>query len=214
MLYIVSTPIGSLEDITFRAIAMLKSCDYILAEDTRRTITLLRHYAIEKKLVSYNDINDSRKTPSIIADLKEGKTVCLVSDSGTPCINDPGYVLVKECIANSIKVSPVPGPSAFLSALVCSGLPTDRFTYYGFLPKGSGRRERILLQIIDRNETSILYESPHRLIRTIEEISQRCNRELVVARELTKHFEEFIYGKPKDILAKLEKRSIKGEFVI
>jgi len=214
MLYLVATPIGNIEDISFRAIKTLGECDYILAEDTRRTGKLLSYYKIKKQLVSFNDISSRRKTPFVIEDLKKGKNIALVSDAGTPGINDPGFYLVRECVINKLDVSPIPGASAFISALVCSGLPSDKFTYYGFLPKNNSKRKKILGQVKEREETAIFYESPHRIVKTIEELKIMPEKQVVIARELTKHFEEFIRGSPEEVYGIISKRSIKGEIVV
>lgn len=209
MLYVVSTPIGNLKDITFRAVEVLKQSDYILAEDTRRTAKLLKHYGIEKKLVSYNDMNKERKTPAIINELKH-KDISLVSDAGTPGISDPGFYLVRECIKNDIQVSPVPGATALISALTCSGFPTDRFTFFGFMPKKELQKKKLLAQI---EHTAIFYESPHRVIKTLKLIeSSYPKKQVVLARELTKKFESFYRGTAKEILEEL--KTPKGEFVL
>ena len=215
MLFIVATPIGNLEDITFRAIRILKESDYVLAEDTRQTLKLFKHYEIENKLVSFNDYNKERKTPSIINDLNSEKTIAIVSDSGTPGISDPGFYLIRECIRNNIKVSPIPGPTAAISALVSSGLPTDKFTFYGFLPKSKFKVKQILTNIKEKKETAVLYESPHRILKTLTTMSEVIpDKEIVVARELTKKFEEFIRGTPKKILEKIQDRTLKGEITV
>jgi 16S rRNA (cytidine1402-2'-O)-methyltransferase len=215
MLYIVSTPLGNLADITFRAVEVLKKCDYILAEDTRRTSILLSHYNIQKKLVSFDEFRERKKTSEVIEDLKKGAEIALVSDSGTPLISDPGFVLVRECTKNNIQVVPIPGPSAAIAALSCSGLPADRFTFYGFISKDNSKRNKLYKQIIEREETAICYESPYRIEKTMKEISDRMpGKEVVIARELTKKFEEFIRGKPSEVLEKISKKKIKGEIVI
>jgi 16S rRNA (cytidine1402-2'-O)-methyltransferase len=215
MLYIVSTPIGNLSDITFRAIEILKKCDYILAEDTRRTIPLLKHYSIEKKVISFDEFREKRKTGDVVEDLKKGTEIVLVSDSGTPLISDPGFFLVRECVRNNISVVPVPGPSAAIAALSCSGLPADRFTFYGFIPKDNSKRNKLYQNIKEREETAILYESPHRIEKTIREISEKMpEKEIVIARELTKKFEEFIRGTPQQVLDIISKKKLKGEIVI
>lgn len=215
MLFIVSTPIGNLEDITFRAVRILKESDYVLAEDTRQTLKLFKHDDIKNKLISFNDFNKERKTPLIIQDLKSGKTISLVSDSGTPGISDPGFYLIRECVRNNITVSPVPGPTAVISALVCSGLPTNKFTFYGFLPKSKFKIKEILTKIRDRKETAVLYESPHRILKTLVTMSEIIpEKEIVIARELTKKFEEFIRGTPEQILDKIKDRNLKGEITL
>lgn len=215
MLYIVSTPIGNMKDITFRAVETLKSVDYILTEDTRRTGTFLKAYEITKPMVSFNEFSERSKTAGVISDLKQGKDVALVSDAGTPLLSDPGYLLVKECAANDILVSPIPGASALLSSIVCSGLPVTKFTFYGFLSKESGKRKKILTEINERGETAILYESPYRVQKTIKEIAEMMpDRQVVIARELTKKFEEFIRGSAKEVHSKIKDRNLKGEFAI
>jgi 16S rRNA (cytidine1402-2'-O)-methyltransferase len=215
MLYIVSTPIGNLTDITFRAIETLKKCDYILAEDTRRTIPLLKHYSIEKKVISFDEFRERKKTIDVIEDRNRGMEIALVSDSGTPLISDPGFILVRECVKNKIQIIPIPGPSAAIAAISCSGLPADKFTFYGFVPKDNSKRNKLYQQIKERSETAICYESPHRIEKTITEISVKMpEKEIVIARELTKKFEEFIRGTPKEVLEQISKKKIKGEIVI
>ena len=215
MLYIVSTPIGNLEDTSFRAIRILKESDYVLAEDTRQTLKLFKHHDIKNKLVSFNDFNKEKKTPLIIKDLNTEKNISIVSDSGTPGISDPGFYLIRECIKNNIVVSPVPGPTAVISALVSSGLPTDKFTFYGFLPKSKTKVKDVLSKIKKRKETAVLYESPHRILKTLTVMSELMpEKDIVIARELTKKFEEFIRGKPKEILTKIQNRSLKGELTL
>jgi len=215
MLFVVSTPIGNLEDITLRAIRILKESDYVLAEDTRRTLKLFGHYKIRNKLISYNDINKKKKTPSLIKDLKSGKKISIVSDSGTPGISDPGFYLIRECVRNNIRVVPIPGATAAISALVSSGLPTDNFTFYGFLPKSKTKIKEILHMIKEKKETIILYESPYRIMKTLSLMSEIIpNKEIVIARELTKRFEEFIRGKPRDVLNKVGNRKMKGEITL
>jgi 16S rRNA (cytidine1402-2'-O)-methyltransferase len=213
-LYIVATPIGNLEDISFRAIDVLKRCK-ILAEDTRRTKMLMAKYEIRSRIDSYNDHNKERKTPMIIEELKAGKDIAIVTDSGTPGISDPGFYIVREAVRNGIDVIPVPGACAFVSALVASGLATDRFTFYGFLPKKEGRKKNVLEQIKAGKETAVLYESPYRLVKDLELIKKMLpGSEVVVARELTKKFEEFIRGTAEDVYEKLKDRKIKGEIVL
>jgi 16S rRNA (cytidine1402-2'-O)-methyltransferase len=213
MLYIVSTPIGNMRDISYRAIDILGSCNLILAEDTRRTMTLLRHYNINNKMESFNDINYRKKVGNILTLLKEGKDIALVTDSGTPGISDPGFLLVRECMNQNIVVTSVPGASAFLCALTSSGLPTDSFTFIGFLPKKEKKIAEIFMK--ERKETLITYESPHRIIKTLNYIKKFApERKLVLARELTKKFEELIRGTAEDILNGIGKRKIKGEIVL
>jgi 16S rRNA (cytidine1402-2'-O)-methyltransferase len=215
MLYIVSTPIGNLKDITLRAIDTLREVDLILAEDTRRTKILLREYMIkDKQIISYNDINKTRITQKAIELLKQGKDLALVSDSGTPGISDPGFYLVREAIKYNIDISPIPGPTAIISALVCSGLPTDKFGFFGFLPKKDGKK-RDVFEWISKTEnlTFIYYESPHRIIKTLRLMNEIIpEKNIVIARELTKKFEEFIRGKVKEVYQKVKK--LKGEIVL
>ena len=216
MLYIVSTPIGNIEDITYRAVKQIKTCDILLCEDTRRTLKLLRHYNLSKKeLIVYNDINKKRITSKIIEKLKEKQKICLVSDSGTPSINDPGFYLIRECIRENITVSPIPGPTSIISALVCSGLPTDKFTYFGFVPKTSGKRKKFIEEIKSKEETAIILESPYRIMKTLGKMQEIIpKRKIVVGRELTKKFEEFIRGTSEEILTRFNNKKPKGEFVI
>jgi 16S rRNA (cytidine1402-2'-O)-methyltransferase len=212
MIYIVSTPIGNLADITIRAIDTLKSVDLILAEDTRRTGILLQKYNIRQRMMSYNDINKERR----IAELSEQlltRNIALVSDAGTPGINDPGFCLVRHCVRNNIPITHIPGPSSILAALVPSGLPTDKFCFIGFLPKKEGKKREVLDSL--PRMTTIAFESPYRLLETLEIMSLVIpERDIVIARELTKKFEEFIRGKPKELLEKLKNRQIKGEIVL
>jgi 16S rRNA (cytidine1402-2'-O)-methyltransferase len=217
MLYIVSTPIGNLKDITLRAIDTLREVDLILAEDTRRTGRLLKEYMIkDKKMVSYNDINKTRKTKEVIELLRKGQDIALVSDSGTPGISDPGFYLVREAIKYNIDISPIPGATAHVAALVCSGLPTDKFGFFGFLPKKDGKKRDVFEWISKmENLTFIYYESPHRIIKTLELMDEIIpDKQIVIARELTKKFEEFIRGKVKSVYQKVKGKKIKGEIVL
>ena len=215
MLHIISTPIGNLEDITFRAVNLLKTCSYILAEDTRRTINLLRHYGIQNKLVSFNEFSEKRKTQEVIRDLLSGKEIAIVSDSGTPGISDPGFFLVRECVKNNIPISPVPGACAAVCALVCSGLPTDKFIFHGFFPKDNSKKRKVIEMIKASQITSVLYESPHRIEKTMELLSvEMPEKQVVLGRELTKRFEEFIRGSAQEVYEKLKDKKPKGEFVL
>lgn len=214
-LYVVSTPIGNLEDITLRALRVLKGVDLVAAEDTRHTGMLLKHYGIKKRLESYHDFNKERKAPVLIDGLKAGGSVAVTSDAGTPGISDPCYLLVKLAIQADIKVVPVPGASALLSALVVSGLPTDRFSFEGFLPAKSGKRRKRLEELRQEKRTLVFYESPHRLLKTLEEISRIIGeRKMVVARELTKKFEEIKRGTSEEIKEYFQKNKPKGELVL
>jgi len=213
-LYIVSTPIGNLEDITLRALRILKEVDIVAAEDTRKTKYLLGHFNIEKKLVSYYSYNEERRIPELIERLKNGESVALVSDAGTPGISDPAYHIVREAIGQGIPIIPIPGATAFLPALVASGLPAESFLFEGFLPTKKGRKTK-LEQLKSEERTIILYESPHRILRTLHDLLEVLgDRDAAVGRELTKKFEEIVRGKLSKIIAKFEKEKIRGEFVI
>ncbi|MFY9269307.1 MAG: 16S rRNA (cytidine(1402)-2'-O)-methyltransferase [Candidatus Manganitrophaceae bacterium] len=214
-LYIVSTPIGNLEDITLRALRILKEVTTIAAEDTRHTQKLLTHYGIHIPLTSYHDFNKEEKTPVLIARLQVGDSVALVSDAGTPTLSDPGFYLIREAIRAGIPVSPIPGPAAALAALAVSGLPTDRFVFEGFLPKKKGARARRLESLRSDPRTIIFYESPFRIKALLEEIRLIFgDRRIVVAREMTKLYEEFIRGTVAEVLEKIRTRSLKGEITL
>lgn len=213
-LYVVSTPIGNLDDITFRAVDVLKNVDLIACEDTRRTLILLERFGIAKKLISYYNYNERQRAEELIAHLKSGKNIALVSDSGTPGISDPGYILIRRAIEENIQVIPIPGPTAFVSALVVSGLPMDEFIFVGFLPHKKGRKTK-LQKLAQEERTIILYESPHRLLKTLNEILEILgDREIAIAKELTKVHEEVFRGKISEVLNKLTPDKIRGEFVI
>ena len=214
-LYIVSTPIGNLEDLTYRAHRILQEVNIIAAEDTRHTQKLCLHYGIGTTLTSYHDFNKEEKTPVLLEKIREGQSIALVSDAGTPLISDPGYYLLTRTIAAGFTVVPIPGPSAILTALAASGLPTDAFRYEGFLPKKSGARSRMLQTLAEESRTIILFETPHRIKATLEEI-QECfgTRPLVLARELTKTYEEIIRGSAEEILGKYQALKPKGEMTL
>ena len=215
MLYIVSTPIGNLGDITLRAIETLKASDIVLVEDTRRTGLLLHNLGIKKQMLSYNDHNKEGRIPHVLGFLKEGKSVSLVTDSGTPCISDPGFELVRSAQKVGIQAVPVPGACAAIAALSASGLPTDSFSFHGFLPKKRKRKKDLLASLSERQETLVFYESPYRLKETLKVLGSLIpQRTVCIARELTKRFEEFLHGTPEELLAKLEKKEAKGEIVI
>ena len=214
-LLIVPTPIGNLGDITFRAIKTLKSVDLILAEDTRTSLKLLKHYNIENIVESYHMHNEHKKLISIIERLNSGVQIALISDAGTPGISDPGFLLIRECIKNNIEIECLPGATALIPALVNSGLPSDRFLFEGFLPVKKGRTKR-LKEISEENRTVIFYESPHRILKTLSDLSTYYNEEsrVSISRELTKIHEETFRGKIKDAIEHFEKKKPKGEFVI
>jgi 16S rRNA (cytidine1402-2'-O)-methyltransferase len=213
-LYIVPTPIGNLEDITFRAVNILGGVDVIAAEDTRKTKFLLDHFKIEKPLLSFFTQNEQFRVPQIIERLKNHESVALVSDAGTPGISDPAYSIITAAIEEGIEIIPLPGPTAFIPVLVASGLPTNEFVFLGFLPHKKGRKTK--LEIISSEErTVVLYESPHRILRTLEELREHCGeRNAVVGREMTKKFEEIVRGNLTFLIEHFSGKSIKGEFVL
>ena len=215
VLYIVPTPIGNLSDFTFRGVEVLKSVDLILAEDTRTSSHLLNHYGIDTQLVSHHKFNEHRTVDTIIDKLKEGSDVALISDAGTPGISDPGFLLSRQCRRNEIEVVTLPGPTAFVPALVDSGLPCDRFTFQGFLPPKKGRKTR-LDEIAESAVTSIIYESPLRLVRTLSELAAACGeeREASVSREISKKFETTVRDNLGNLVKHFEQQPPKGEIVI
>ena len=214
-LYLVPTPIGNLEDMSFRAIRILKEVDLILAEDTRTSGPLLKHFGIDKKVFSHHQHNEHKSVTEIIRFLKEGKKIALISDAGTPAISDPGFLLVREAIKNDLALECLPGATAFVPALVNSGRAADRFTFEGFLPVKKGRQTR-LKELAEEERTMIFYESPHRLLKTLEEFTQYfgVERQASVSRELTKMFEETVRGTLSEIKIHFETNMLKGEFVI
>jgi 16S rRNA (cytidine1402-2'-O)-methyltransferase len=214
-LYLVATPIGNLEDITLRALRTLKECDLVAAEDTRRTGQLLKHFGISKPLLSYFQFNEARRSEDILARLQRGEKVALVTDAGSPGISDPGERVVKAAVAAGLRVETVPGPTALVAALTASGLPADEFHFIGFLPHKSGQRRTRLEQLKQLQGTLVLYESPYRVEKLLQELVDIFpDRRTVLARELTKKFEEFLRGTPAELLAIAQKRSLKGEFVV
>jgi 16S rRNA (cytidine1402-2'-O)-methyltransferase len=214
-LYLVATPIGNLEDITLRALRVLRECDVIAAEDTRYSGRLLKHFGIAKPLLSYFQFNEARRSEEIIERLRRGEKVALVTDAGSPGISDPGERVVKAAIAAGFRVESVPGPSALVAALTASGLATDEFHFIGFLPHKSGQRRNKLESLKSFDGTLVLYESPYRIEKLLVELSEVFpERQVVLARELTKRFEEYLRGKPAELLAMAKKRSLKGEFVV
>ena len=213
-LYIVSTPIGNLEDISFRAMRILSTVDLIAAEDTRTTGVLLHHYHFQKPLVSFFSYNEARRTPQLIGKLKSGLSIAVVTDAGTPGISDPAFRIIRAALDEAIPVVAIPGPSAFLPALTVSGLPVDRFAFEGFLPVKKGRKTK-LERLRGEQQTIVLYESPHRLLRTLEDLQTNLgDREIVVARELTKKFEEVVRGTIAEVRAHFSTQPIRGEFVV
>lgn len=218
-LYIVATPIGNLKDITYRAIEILRRADYLLCEDTRVTGKLLNNYEIDKIMVSLNEFNEVKQIERIIADLTAGKNLALVSDAGTPLVSDPGFKLLRETVSRGIKVESIPGPSAAISALVVSGLPTDKFLFVGYLPKKDGKRKELLENVKKSLEvikyTIIIYESPYRLLKSLESIRDIFGDvNIVICRELTKLHEEVRREKVSESIEHFSKVSPKGEFVV
>jgi 16S rRNA (cytidine1402-2'-O)-methyltransferase len=214
-LYLVATPIGNLEDITLRALRVLRECDVVAAEDTRRTGQLLKHFGIAKPLLSYFQFNEARRSEEIIERLGRGEKIALVTDAGSPGISDPGGRVVKAAIAAGRRIEPVAGPCALVAALTASGLPTDEFHFLGFLPHKSGQRRNQLESLKTVAGTLVLYESPYRVEKLLGELNEIFpGRTVVLARELTKKFEEFLRGRPAALLALARQRSLKGEFVV
>ncbi|MDP4281401.1 MAG: 16S rRNA (cytidine(1402)-2'-O)-methyltransferase [Bacteroidota bacterium] len=214
-LYLVPTPIGNLEDITLRALRILKEADLILAEDTRNTHNLLNHYGIEKKMIPHHAFNEHQTLKSIIEIIRNSNSVALVSDAGTPAISDPGYLLVRECLREGIELECLPGPVAFIPALVNSGIPSDRFRFEGFLPHKKGRQTR-LKELSESECTLILYESPFRLVKTLEQLAEFFGPERYasVSRELTKIHEENARGNLAELIQHFSSKTVKGEIVI
>jgi 16S rRNA (cytidine1402-2'-O)-methyltransferase len=214
-LYLVATPIGNLEDITLRALRVLKECDVIAAEDTRHSGQLLKHFGISKPLLSYFQFNEAKRSEEIIERLRRGEKVALVTDAGSPGISDPGERVVKAAVAAGFRVEAIPGACALVAALTASGLATDEFHFIGFLPHKSGQRRKQLERLKCFSGTLILYESPYRIEKVLTELNEVFpERQIVLARELTKKFEEFLRGTPNQLLELLKKRSLKGEFVV
>lgn len=214
-LYIVSTPIGNLEDMTLRALRVLSQVDLVAAEDTRHTGLLLQQYEVHNQLTSYHDHNKEKKAPKLISLLKSGRNIAMVSDAGTPGISDPAFYLVRAAVKEGVEVVPVPGPSALLAALVVSGLPTDRFVFEGYLPQKQSKRLKKLESLKEEERTIVFYESRHRLKQVVEDILNTFgDRQTVLARELTKKFEEVFRGETSEILAHISSRGVRGEVVI
>src|SRR6202795_1284993 len=216
-LYLVATPIGNLEDITLRALRVLKEVDLIACEDTRQTLKLLSHYGIHTRTVSYHEHNEMTKAAELVVDLEGGAKIALVTDAGMPGISDPGFRLIALAIRHHVPVIPIPGASAFLAALVASGLPTDSFRFSGFLPSKAGQRRKLLESVKASPRTQVFYEAPHRLLETLSDISELLgsDRHVVVAREVTKLHEEFLRGRAGEILEQLKSRGdVKGEITL
>jgi len=214
-LYVVPTPIGNLQDMTFRAITILKEVDLILAEDTRTSGILLKHFEIQNKLQSYHKFNEHQQLNRYIELLNTGQDIALISDAGTPAISDPGFLLVRECKKNNIEVETLPGATAFVPALVNSGLPNDRFIFEGFLPVKKGRQKRIKA-LLEEDKTMIFYESPHRLVKCLEQFSEAfgLDREASVSREISKLHEENKKGTLAELIEHFKSKTVKGEIVI
>ena len=214
-LYVVSTPIGNLGDMTQRAVDVLRAVDLIACEDTRHSGLLLQHFQIRNRLTSYHEYNKVSRTPELIEQLRQGRSIALVTDAGTPGISDPGFYLIRAAVRAGLPVVPVPGASALLAGLVVSGLPSDRFAFEGFLPKRDGRRHKRLAALKGEERTTVYCESARRVKRLLEEMLQFWgDRDVVVCRELTKRFEEILRGKLTDVLTQIGDRELKGETVV
>jgi 16S rRNA (cytidine1402-2'-O)-methyltransferase len=215
-LYVVATPIGNLEDITYRAVRILREADLIACEDTRHTAKLLDHYGVDKPTVSYHEHNEAARAEELVARMEQGLNVAQVTDAGMPGISDPGYRVIKLAIERGIPVVPVPGPSALVAALAASGLPTDSFQFLGFLPAKSGQRRTLLETLRNAQNTVVVYEAPHRIAETMKDVAEilGAERPVVLARELTKLHEEFIRGTAGEILARAQAQNLKGEITL
>lgn len=215
MLYIVPTPVGNLEDITLRALRVLKEADLILAEDTRTSSVLLKHYDIHRPLQSYHKFNEHKAVASLVERLKGGETMALVSDAGTPGISDPGFLLARECVRQGVEVQCLPGATAFVPALVASGLPCDRFVFEGFLPQKKGRHTR-MQQLAAEERTIVIYESPYRVVKTLEQLAEVMGgeRQVAVCREISKMHEQTVRGTLDEVIAHFKANEPRGEFVI
>ncbi|WP_322971289.1 16S rRNA (cytidine(1402)-2'-O)-methyltransferase [Faecalibacter sp. LW9] len=214
-LYLVPTPIGNLKDMTFRAVEILKESDVVLAEDTRNSGILLKHYEIETPMRSYHMHNEHQATEDIIRQLKDGQIISIITDSGTPGISDPGYLLAKECVAHNITIECLPGATAFVPALVVSGLPNNEFTFIGFLPVKKGRKTK-LESLVEEKKTMVFYESPHKIGRTLKDLAETFGNErrASLSREISKKFEETLRGTLSELAEIAEKRNLKGEMVL
>lgn len=215
MLYVVPTPVGNMEDMTFRAIKVLKEVDFILAEDTRTSSVLLNHYDIHNELHSHHKFNEHQTCQRVVGRLQAGQTAALISDAGTPGISDPGFMLVRECVRNGIEVQTLPGATAMVPALVSSGLPCDKFVFEGFLPQKKGRQKR-LTELKDETRTMVFYESPYRVVKTLEQFTEVFGpeRQVSCCREISKVHEESVRGTVADVLQHFKECEPKGEFVI
>lgn len=214
-LIIVPGPIGNLKDITLRALEVLKTADLILAEDTRTSGVLLKHYEIKNQLKSYHNFNEHKQVDFLVDQLRSGKQIAMLSDAGTPGISDPGYLLIRACVERQITIEALPGATAFVPALLLSGFPCDRFVFEGFLPHKKGRNKR-LTALKEEERTIIFYESPHRLLKLLKEIDEilGSDRQVSISREITKLYEETLRGTPKELMNHFEKGKVKGEFVV
>lgn len=215
-LYVVATPIGNLEDITYRAVRVLKETDLIACEDTRHTAKLLHHYGVNKPTISYHEHNEAARAEELVTKLEQGLNIAQVSDAGMPGISDPGYRVIKLAIERGIQVVPIPGASAMVAALAASGLPTDSFQFLGFLPAKSGQRRTLLETLRQAQHTTVVYEAPHRIAETLKDIVELLGeqRPVVLARELTKVHEEFIRGSAEEVLRRVQEQELKGEMTL
>ncbi|QRX64917.1 16S rRNA (cytidine(1402)-2'-O)-methyltransferase [Dysgonomonadaceae bacterium zrk40] len=214
-LYLIPTPVGNLEDITFRAVNLLKTCDLILAEDTRTSSFLLKHYGIETRMQSHHKFNEHRTVSNLVERLQGGEQIALISDAGTPSISDPGFLLVRACVEAGVEVECLPGATAFVPALVESGLPSDRFCFEGFLPPKKGRQTR-LKQLADETRTMIFYESPYRVVKTLGQLAEHlgAERQASVSREISKLYAETVRGSLESLFSHFTANEPRGEFVI
>ncbi|SRR5712692_6198299 len=215
-IYLVATPIGNLEDITLRALRILKEVDLIACEDTRQTQKLLNHFGIITPTISYHEHNEAARAMELVAQAQQGQTIAVVSDAGMPAISDPGYRIVLQALEQKVPVIPIPGPSALLAALAASGLPTDSFRFHGFLPAKQGQRRRMLEEIRPSSQTEVFYEAPHRVVEALQDIVAVLgpSRPVVIARELTKLHEEFLRGSAQELLAQLQQKEVRGEITL
>jgi len=215
MLYLAATPIGNLEDLTLRIIRVFKEADLVLAEDTRKTGLLLHHLGLKKSLMSFFDHNETQKTPQIVAELKQGKNIVLVTDAGAPTISDPGYKLVRACRQENIPVTALPGPSSVITALALTGIPHDKFVFLGYLPRKDGERARLLESLKEFPGAAVFFESPYRLVKSLESVKEVLgNIKVAVCRELTKKFEEVIEHPVEQVIAHFQSQAPKGEITV